>query len=200
MSEPQPSDPLDALRRADPVRDVNRLPSASLDRVRARVMEDLTPARHKPASRHRSWRPRVAVGLVATAGAIAIAVAMLGRGTTPGLGPDPSGPPQVGACVEIYSLETLPHRIYAFDGTVASITGEEVKFRVNQAFRGVGVAEVTLTATGMTGTAITPGEGPSLSVGERYLVAGDDRFVWGCGFTQPYDTAVAASWANVLGS
>jgi hypothetical protein len=140
------------------------------------------------------------VALVATAGAIAIAVAVLGRGATPGLGPDPSGPPQVGACVEIYSLETLPHRTYAFDGTVTSITRDEVTFQVNEAFRGVGAAEVTLTATGMTGTAITLGHGPSLSVGERYLVAGDDRFVWGCGFTQPYDVDVAASWADVLGS
>jgi hypothetical protein len=47
----------------------------------------------------------------------------------------------------------------------------------------------------MTGTTVTPGGGPTLVVGERYLVAGEDRFVWGCGFTQPYGEVAAAEWA-----
>jgi hypothetical protein len=37
----------------------------------------------------------------------------------------------------------------------------------------------------MTGTSVTSAGGPNLGVGERYLVAGDDEFVWACGFAQP---------------
>ena len=40
--------------------------------------------------------------------------------------------------------------------------------------------------------------GPSLVVGHRYLVAGDDHFAWACGFTQAYDAAVAAQWSAAL--
>jgi hypothetical protein len=32
------------------------------------------------------------------------------------------------------------------------------------------------------------------------LVAGDDEFVWECGFTQPYSEDVAAEWEETLGS
>jgi hypothetical protein len=46
----------------------------------------------------------------------------------------------------------------------------------------------------MTGTSITSAGGPSLAEGQRYLVAGDDTFIWACGFTQPYEAAVAADW------
>lgn len=71
-------------------------------------------------------------------------------------------------------------------------------FSVNEAFAGDASAgdSVTLSAPGMSGTSITSAAGPSLTVGARYLVAGDDEFVWACGFTQPYDEAVAAEWAE----
>ena len=55
---------------------------------------------------------------------------------------------------------------------------------------------ITLTASGMTGTSVTSAGGPNLAVGERYLVAGDETFVWACGFTQAYDEGVAADWAE----
>jgi hypothetical protein len=103
----------------------------------------------------------------------------------------------IGACVEPYSLDALRRRAFAFDGTVTAIRGDEVTFSVRTRYRGPAIADPTLVATGMTGTSITPGGGPTLTVGERYLVAGD-RFVWGCGYTQPYDPAVAADWATAL--
>lgn len=72
--------------------------------------------------------------------------------------------------------------------------------RINESFAGGASpdSEVTLTATGMTGTSVTSAGGPSLAAGERYLVAGDAEFAWACGFTQPYDAAVAAQWAEAL--
>ena len=82
--------------------------------------------------------------------------------------------------------------------TVTAIRGDEVTFSVRTRYRGPAIADPTLVATGMTGTSITPGGGPTLTVGKRYLVAGEDRFVWGCGYTQPYDPAVAADWAAAL--
>jgi hypothetical protein len=69
---------------------------------------------------------------------------------------------------------------------------------VHRTYRGPAGGSITLDAPGMTGTTITSSGGPQLVVGSRYLVAGDDRFVWGCGFTQPYDEAVAATWAATL--
>ena len=79
---------------------------------------------------------------------------------------------------------------------MTAIDGERVTFAVNEAFAGELAESVTLTAAGMTGASITSGGGPSLVQGERYLVAGDDEFAWGCGFTQPYDEAIASEWAE----
>jgi hypothetical protein len=92
----------------------------------------------------------------------------------------------------------LRHRTVAFDGTVLSVAGDEVTFQVHTWYRGGGGERITLTATGMTGTTITSAGGPSLTDGSRYLVAGEDHFAWPCGYTQPYDPAVAGSWAATL--
>lgn len=108
------------------------------------------------------------------------------------------GAPQVGLCVELYSLQTLAHRTIAFDGTVTAINGDNVEFHVNRAFRGVNGTSVALTGQGMTGGAIVSVDGPDLKVGGRYLVAGEDHFAWGCGFTQPYDAALASQWATAF--
>jgi hypothetical protein len=130
---------------------------------------------------------------VAAVGVLAF-VLLLNRGGAPGAGPNPG----IGSCVATYSISTLAARDFAFDGTVAAIDGDQVTFRVGQAFKGNAGDEVTLTATGMTGTAVTSAGGPTLAVGGRYLVAGDDTFAWARGFTQTYDAGVAADWAGAL--
>lgn len=199
MSEPLGRDPLDELRHADPA-DPDRLPSASLARVRARVQEATVM--------HETERPAPRRGLAIGAGIVALAVVALGGAVA--LRPPASegqAAASVGAggggalarCVEQYSLQALKGRDFAFDGTVKAIDGNEVTFTVNEAFRGSDAPEVTLTADGMTGTTITSVGGPTLALGERYLVAGEDRFVWPCGFTQEYDPGVAADWATALG-
>lgn len=195
--QPEP-DPLDMLRVADPV-DIDRLSSASLARIRARVREDVmttTTGRWRLPS---SPGKLGLVGGVVAAGAFAIAALLGSNGEAPGLVPDGAVGPAAAACVEPYSTTAIGNRSFAFDGTVTAIDGEQVTFTVGTAYRGMSDSSITLDAPGMTGTVVTSGGGPNLVVGERYLVAGDDRFVWGCGYTQPYDAAVAAEWAAALG-
>jgi hypothetical protein len=195
MTQPTGGDPLDEFARADPA-DPERSPSASLARVRARVQEitDTEKTYRRPM--------RLAAGAAfVTAAGLVLALVAVPRAAAPGAAPTPSGgAPIIGSCVEQYSPANLANRDFAFDGTVVTIEGDEVTFTVNSPYRGVDGTEVTLTAEGMTGTAITSGGGPTLVEGARYLVAGDEAFVWGCGFTQPYDPAVAAVWEAALGA
>lgn len=191
-------DPLDALRAANPV-DADRLSSASLARIRARVSEDVmtTPEPNRPPP----WRART-LGLGAGAAAVAalaIVVVLGGRSAAQGITPGGSVGTGSASCVEPYSKTAIAHRAFAFEGIASAINGEQVTFSVGQAYRGAGGGTITLDAPGMTGTAITSAGGPNLAVGQRYLVAGDDHFVWACGYTQPYDAAVAAEWAVALG-
>ena len=194
MSAPG-TDPLDELRQANPV-DADQLPSASLARMRARVQEKTMVGSTQPGVRSRRAFAPVIAGLALAAFAL---VAFVGsRALAPGIAPGASNNPGSAACVEQYSLDTLKNRAFAFDGTVTAIDGDEVTFTVNQLFKGDSPGSVTLTATGMTGTAITSAGGPNLAVGDRYLVAGDATFAWACGFTQAYDASVAAQWSAAL--
>lgn len=193
MTDPVHTDPLDGLRRANPV-DVDRLPSASLARIRARIQEETMTATTQTT---RKWSRLLPATLAGAALAAVAAFALFGnKGIVPGVGPGGSTIVGSASCVEQYSLSTLAHRAFAFDGTVTAIAGDEVTFKVNKAFHGSLGDSVTLTATGMTGTTITSLGGPTLGVGQHYLVAGDAHFAWSCGFTQPYDAGVAAQWAQ----
>jgi hypothetical protein len=183
-------DPFDELRHADPVHSAPA-PSESKARVWARVQE---VTMDRSVSPHRT-PTGLALGLAGLAAA-AIAVALLtGEDATPA----PSEPPGpgIGSCVETYTLDTLENRDFAFDGTVTAIDGDAVTFTVIEAFAGDVTDPVTLTASAMTGTSVTTAGGPSLAMDQRYLVAGDETFAWACGFTQPYESAVAAEWRAV---
>ena len=202
MNQPLDPDPLDLLRAADPV-SADDLPSASLARIRARVSEDVMATRTAP--RKVPWRTRSVAWLAGAGGAIAVGIAALAfafgiGGTGPGVVPGTSVGPGSAMCVEQYSPTTLARRAFAFDGTVAAIDGDRVTFTVNRAYRAAAGPSITLVATGMTGTAITSAGGPTLVVGQRYLVAGEADLVWACGFTQPWDATVAAQWAAAFGS
>ncbi|MDQ2966384.1 MAG: hypothetical protein M3R57_11100 [Chloroflexota bacterium] len=163
--------------------------------MRARVQEKVMVGTRQPAPRRRAMAPLLAGAAIAGFALVAlVGPRLLAPGATPGGTPNPGS----AACVEQYSLDTLKNRTFSFDGTVTGIAGDEVTFRVNEAFKGSSGESVTLTAAGMTGTAITSAGGPNLAVGERYLVAGEDHFAWACGFTQAYDAAVAAQWSAAL--
>lgn len=111
------------------------------------------------------------------------------------------GPGSAGMCVETYSPETLRNRELAFDGTVRTVEeadgAQQVTFDVHRWFKGGEGGEATLVAYGFGG--ITSVGGGERKVGDRLLVAGDDDFVWECGFTQGYDAVVAAQWEAALG-
>ncbi len=195
MTEPTRRDGLDELRDANPI-DPDRLPSASLTRMSVR-MQEMTMEATTDRSR---WRRRLLPSLAGVALAAIVVVAIMGnKGPAPSIVPGGSSNVGAASCVETYGPNTLVKRSFAFDGTVTGIAGDEVTFKVNARYKGTGGETVTLTATGMTGTAITSAAGPNLAVGERYLVAGEEHFAWACGFTQPYDAAVAAQWAAAFG-
>jgi len=196
MSDPAATDPLEDLRRANPAAP-DELPSAGLARVRARVEEG---TRHEVPHMDR-WRrlPVAAFGASIAVVAITFIVVMTGGFLRPALEPPPSGL-SVGFCVEQYGPETLRHRSIAFDGTVTAVTADHVTFTINQSFRGTQGSSVTLAAPGMTGVTVTSAGGLSFAIGQRYLVAGEDQFAWSCGFSQPYDSDVAAEWGRILGS
>jgi hypothetical protein len=191
MTQQNRTDPLDELQRADPVHP-SPAPSESQARVWARIQEVTMDDNTRSTRRRTAWGAGIAAAAVAGVAVFALLLNNGGGTPTPSDGPGPG----IGSCVETYSLETLANRDFAFDGTVTAIDGDQVTFDVGQSFAGDVAGSITLTASGMTGTSVTSAGGPNLAVGERYLVAGDESFAWACGFTQPYDEAVAASWAQ----
>jgi hypothetical protein len=195
VSNPPAGHPLDDLRLANPVAD-DDVPSASLARVGARVHEELLHG----STQGGRWRWLRAAPIGAGFAVVAVAVvALLVGGSLPQpIAAPPSGGLGRGLCIEHYSLETLAHRSFAFDGTVTAIAGDDVTFHLNRTFQGTGAPSITLTAPGMTGSTVTSAGGPSFQVGGRYLVAGEEHFAWACGFSQPYDSTVAADWASVF--
>lgn len=196
-------DPIEELRRADPV-DADRLPLAALARIRERTQGAIMDHTEgtAPTGRGLRWPQTLVAGIGGVAVAALAVVVLNGSGSgAPGVLPDPdpsNGGPISASCVETYSLDTLSNRDLAFDGTVSGVNRDSVTFTVNKAYRGAGSASITLTATGMTGTSISSAGGPSLVEGERYLIAGDGEFVWGCGFSQPYQADIAAQWATAF--
>lgn len=203
MTKRTEMDPIEELRRADPV-DADGLPLAALARIRERSQGGIMASTDQTAAARGGvwrWPQAVAAGAVAVAVAVVALLVLNGSDNgAPGVLPDshPSGGPIAARCVETYDLDTLRNRDFAFDGTVTGISGDWVTFTVNEAYRGLDRPSITLTAMGMVGTTISSVGGPSLAEGERYLIAGDDEFVWGCGFSQPYQPDIAAQWAEAL--
>ncbi|MBA2283138.1 MAG: hypothetical protein H0W25_18160 [Acidimicrobiia bacterium] len=103
-----------------------------------------------------------------------------------------------GSCVELYDLQTLANRDIVFDGTVQVVNGDQVTFAVNEWFRGDQIPEVSLSGAEGLGGLTSAGPTIGLEPGTRLLVAGDGGFAWSCGFTQPYDEAVAEQWRAAL--
>ena len=203
---PESDEPLDALRAADPV-DTGALPGHDHAAGAALLREISMNELHTKAPSRR-WLPlaAAAAAVVAIAG-VAFAVAggdddpaseeaAVSTTAPPADGPiTPGG--SLGSCVETYDLDTLRNREVAFAGTVESVEGDQVTFSVEQWFRGGEGDRTTLSSS--TGGAVTPDGGAPMTPGTRLLVAGDGGFAWACGFTQPYDDAVAEDWAAALG-
>lgn len=206
MSKRFEGDPLEALRRVDPLvpdqapRDTSGPHARALfERITSAEIED--PAHAEQASPRR--RPRLALVLtgaaVVVAAVVGVNLAGGGDGVTDTIvGGVPVASPAM--CVEQYDLASLANRDIAFDGTLAAIDGENVTFDVNTWFVGGSDDRVTLTATGMVGGDFVSisGDGATLEIGSRYLVSGSGGYVLACGFTMTYDTSIAAEWAQVF--
>ena len=104
----------------------------------------------------------------------------------------------VGSCVEVYDPQTLANRELAFDGRLKRVNGDNATFVVNEWFRGGNGDEVTLAGAAAFSGITSAGPAAMLEPGDRLLVAGDGRFVWSCGFTQPYNASVARQWRGVF--
>ena len=203
------NDELERLARADPI-DQAALPSANDQRARA-LFEEITMSESavqspRPHPRRAAWAIGAAAALILIVGAVVAVRA--GDEPTPRT-PDGSGDvasPAIspggstGSCVELYDADTLARREVAFDGTVAAVDGDNVTFDVKSAFKGVTANTVTLKGASTLGGGVvsSAGAGISLTPGTRLLVAGDGGFAWSCGFTQPYDPAVAEQWGQAF--
>lgn len=198
MSPRHISDPMDALRAADPLRagDVPEDTAGSHARALFQEVIEMDTQQRGDTKSPSARRPLAWVAAaVAASAALVAGFLFLGRGEELVVGGQPVG--SAASCVETYDLVTLANREVAFDGTAASIDGDQVTFTVNRWFTGGTGDDVTLTAMGLTG--VTSAGGPVLELGTRYLVSGSGGFVWACGFTMTYDSAIADEWAQIFG-
>ncbi len=214
MTEKPGLDPIDVLRAVDPV-DPLDMPSASLARVSARVQENImTDHRNAPVGgRPARSTARLAifgaafaafalvaiVGLPKMFGADPTQVAVIPTAGVPTDAP-PDGGPIIGGggmamCIR-YDTSILATFGTVFDGTVSAVSGDQVTFTVNTGFKGAEENEITLTNP--AGELSSEGS-VGLDLGARYLVAGNEATIVGCGYTQPYDAAEAAVWAAAFG-
>ncbi len=205
MSRKYEGDPFAALRRADPL-DPADVPADTSGPHATTLFHEITniDTAYVPA-RAPVGRPLFRMAL-AMGGVAAVAVAIIGltvvRNGAGQVDQIAGGVPIASAamCLESYDLETLANRDVAFDGTLESIEGDMVSFDVNAWFTGGSADQMTLDATGLVGgiTSVSP-TGATFEIGSRYLVSGSGGFVFACGFTMTYDTAIAADWANAFG-
>ncbi len=204
MTEPTDPDPIELLRRSNPV-DAERLPSANLARIRARVQEKvMTDIQPGAGPNLPQRRLRLTIGLAGVAALAAVALLVFGpKGSAPAPSPSDGGIGGGGGgaamCIR-FDLGRLAQQEYAFDGTVTAIDGESVTFAVGNWFRGSGDASVTLTEVGLGGGVTTTGTLVDFQIGGRYLVSGAGGVITGCGYSQDWDASAAADWASAFGS
>lgn len=124
-------------------------------------------------------------------------------GTGSGSGAAAGGSGGLASCLA-FSVEALAEREWAFDGTVAEISppqGDEgpyvVRFDVTGWYRGGPETTATVETYDVTGTSLNGAL--ALEVGQRVLASGDDRYLWGCGFSVPYSEDAAAMFADAFG-
>lgn len=196
------------LAAANPV-DLADVPGPDSPQARA-LFQEITMEAPTARPSTRVWgRPALVASVAAGLAAVTLGiVALVGTDPTAEPGPIATGgppaseapPPMLGMCAELYSLETLPDRDFAFDGTLTAIDGERATFDVHEVFKGDLAATITLEgASSIASAGMTSVDSAGLAIGDRALVSGSDGFAWGCGFTMPWDEATASSWRDALG-
>jgi len=212
----EPIDPIEQLRRADPL-DRSAVPTDTTGaHARALFQEviQMDVMEREPERRERRRMKPVALA----AGALAV-LAMAVGGYALFSQEDSAPEAIVGApldggaqmCIQ-YDDAILLAQDVAFDGTLVSVEtvggGGEIDlpqnlatFEVHRWYKGGEGETVTLDAGILYGdTNSIALVGSSLEIGERYLISGTDGFVWACGFSYTYDTQVANHWAELFGA
>lgn len=202
-------DPLEAVRRIDPL-DPLTVPTDTSGAQAWALFQEVTSMNETETTTTKTpirqpWMRRVAVG----AGMAMILAVIAGGGyallrdeADPiVVGGEPIGTGAMTMCIQ-YTEEMLAGQQFAFDGTLVSASedGAEVVFEVHDWFKGGDGTRVTLGAEGLIGDTSLALTGPGLTVGERYLISGTDGFVWACGYSVTYDTALAQHWAELFGA
>jgi hypothetical protein len=179
----------------DRFREVDAIPTPWDER--ARTLPAPVPLETRP--RH-GFALAAAVAAVAIVAAIGLVVSSADRDTeAPRADASWLVAQGIGSCVEQYSVGTLAERGYAFEGVITDVAGPSDPSSPDP-------ADPTTTVTFEVVRWFWGGSGPSAerrtyslassageldaSIGARLLVAGDEDFIWSCGFTQPAtDTA-----------
>ena len=214
----EPFDPIEQLRRADPL-DRSEVPTDTTGaHARALFQEviQMDVMEKEPAAetaRQRRWLRPMAMAAGAMA-VLAMAVGGYALFTQEDAAPEAivGAPLDGGAqmCIQ-YEDAILLAQDVAFDGTLVSVetvdSGSEIDlpqnlatFEVHRWYKGGEGDTVTLDAGILYGDGDTIAlVGASLEIGERYLISGTDGFVWACGYSYTYDTHVANHWAELFG-
>jgi hypothetical protein len=106
--------------------------------------------------------------------------------------------PTATSCIEPFSIGTLSSRSWAFAGVITAVEppGDlesgapedlvtSVTFRVERWYKGGSSGTTTFLTYSTPGGQSSDGRSDA-SIGARLLVSGEDRYIWGCGFTRPY--------------
>jgi hypothetical protein len=107
------------------------------------------------------------------------------------------------SCAFEFSLEALRQRGFAFDGVVTGVEEPAamdvpyvVSFEVGRWYAGGDTPTIALKTYDISGTSLAGDLG--LEVGDRVLAAGDDDFLWGCGFSAHYGAETAATFERAF--
>lgn len=195
-------DPLDALRRVDPLDHLDAPRDTTGTHARAlfqEVIEMDTMERPAPQeNKQPMWRRwALAASAVAVTAAAVASFALLGDDAEEAIvGGEPIGG-AMAMCLA-YDEATLLAQSVAFDGTVVATTDTTATFEVHRWFKGGEGDRITLSAEGLVAEESVALLGTTLQVGQRYLASGQDGFVWACGYTVTYDTELANHWAEIF--
>lgn len=205
MNRKRFEDPIEALRRADPL-DRLEVPTDTSEAHARALFQEITDMNttetQEPAPRR---LPKRTIGWAAAA-ALAVAAAAIGayalfvdKAEPRIVGGEPIGGGGMAMCIQ-YDDAILAEQDMAFDGTLIQIEGNEVTFEVHRWFRGGDAAQVTFDAEGLVGGPTIAMDGIPFEEGQRYLVSGTDGFVWSCGYTVTFDSDLADHWAELFGA
>lgn len=204
-------DPIEQLRRADPLDRLEVPKDTSGARARA-LFQEVTSMMEQETKRPRAWARPVAFA----ASAAAVVAMAVGAYAVFAQNDDPEelivGAPLGDAaamCIQ-YEDAILLGLDVAFDGTLISVetvpgNGDIdfpqnlATFEVHKWYKGGEGDTVTLDAGILVDDGSIALVGNQLEVGERYLISGEDGYVWACGYSYSYDTQVANHWSDLFG-